>query len=503
MTTGGSRYPQKNLKHQSTPDNIAAFQIRVLSPISFMSSTSLSKASPEIAKKMTPVELRASIGLSSVYALRMLGLFIILPVFSLYAEDLPGGSNFTLVGIALGAYGLTQALLQIPFGWLSDRIGRKPVIYFGLALFALGSFVAAGAGDIYWVIVGRILQGAGAISASVMALAADLTREEHRTKAMAMIGMTIGVVFALSLILAPILNQWIGVPGIFLLTGLLAILAIWVIYKVVPDPIVSRFHSDTEVASNRFKTVLSNSQLLRLNYGIFALHAVLMALWLHVPLSLREAGLAADHHWQVYFPVLALSIMMIIPVIIYAEKKSRMKPIFIVSVALLLIGQILTGLFNYSLLGIAFALLVFFAAFNLLEASLPSLISKIAPVGAKGTAIGVYSSTQFLGAFAGASLGGYLFQHHGTLALTALCSGLLFVWLLLAITMQTPAAVRSRMYAVGRMDSNQASQLSQALAALPGVSEALVLANEQVAYLKVDMKGFDEDKVIQLLQRSM
>ncbi|MCC7135224.1 MAG: MFS transporter [Nitrosomonas sp.] len=482
---------------------MAGFQIHILSLISLMSSTSPSKTSPEITEKMTPVELRASIGLAGVYALRMLGLFIILPVFSFYAEDMPGGTSFTLIGIALGAYGLTQAVLQIPFGWLSDRIGRKPVIYFGLILFALGSFVAASAADIYWVIFGRILQGAGAISAAVMALAADLTREEHRTKAMAMIGMTIGVVFALSLILAPILNHWIGVPGIFLLTGLLAILAIWVVYQVVPDPIVSRFHSDTEVASNRFRTVLNNSQLLRLNYGIFALHAVLMALWLVVPLSLRNAGLAADHHWQVYFPVLVLSIMLILPAIIYAEKKSKMKPVFVSAVALLLSGQILMGLFSQSLLGLAFALLVFFTAFNLLEASLPSLISKIAPVGAKGTAIGIYSSTQFLGAFVGASLGGYLFQHYGAFALTALCSGLLVIWLLLAITMQAPAAVRSKMYAVGEMDSSQASQLSEALVKLPGVSEALVLANEQVAYLKVDMKGFEEDKVIQLLERSI
>ncbi|HNB01730.1 MAG TPA: MFS transporter, partial [Nitrosomonas sp.] len=164
------------------------------------------------SEKMSPLEKRASVGLASVYGLRMFGLFIILPVFALFAEHLPGGDNFTLVGIALGAYGLTQAILQIPFGWLSDRIGRKPVIYLGLVLFAIGSFIAATAVDIYWVIAGRIIQGAGAISAAVMALAADLTREEHRTKAMAMIGMTIGATFAISLMIAPLLNQWIGVP---------------------------------------------------------------------------------------------------------------------------------------------------------------------------------------------------------------------------------------------------------------------------------------------------
>jgi MFS family permease len=451
-------------------------------------------------EKMSPVEMRASIGLAGVYGLRMFGLFIILPVFALFAEDLPGGDNFTLVGIALGAYGLTQAIFQIPFGWISDRLGRKPVIYMGLVLFAIGSFMAATAIDIYWVIAGRVIQGTGAISAAVMALAADLTREEHRTKAMAMIGMTIGAMFLLSMMLAPLLNQWIGVPGIFIMTGLLAIVAIVVVNRIIPDPIISRFHSDAEVSTGRFSSVLSNPELLRLNYGIFALHAVLMALWLIVPLSLRDAGLAAAQHWQMYLPVMVLSVILMVPAIIYGEKKAKLKPVFVAAVALLLVGQILLAVTQQSLWGMAGALLIFFTAFNLLEASLPSLISKIAPVGAKGTAIGVYSSTQFLGAFVGASAGGYFFQHYGIYAIAAFCALLLLVWLYLAATMKAPAAVRSKMYHVEEMDANRASGLSRELASLPGVYEALVLANEQVAYLKVDLKGFDEEKVVQLLK---
>ncbi|WP_297745185.1 MFS transporter [Nitrosomonas sp.] len=451
-------------------------------------------------EKMSPVEMRASIGLAGVYGLRMFGLFIILPVFALFAEDLPGGDNFTLVGIALGAYGLTQAIFQIPFGWISDRLGRKPVIYMGLVLFAIGSFMAATAIDIYWVIAGRVIQGTGAISAAVMALAADLTREEHRTKAMAMIGMTIGAMFLLSMMLAPLLNQWIGVPGIFIMTGLLAIAAIVVVNRIIPDPIISRFHSDAEVSTGRFSSVLSNPELLRLNYGIFALHAVLMALWLIVPLSLRDAGLAAAQHWQMYLPVMVLSVILMVPAIIYGEKKAKLKPVFVAAVALLLVGQILLAVTQQSLWGMAGALLIFFTAFNLLEASLPSLISKIAPVGAKGTAIGVYSSTQFLGAFVGASVGGYFFQHYGIYAIAAFCALLLLVWLYLAATMKAPAAVRSKMYHVEEMDANRASGLSRELASLPGVYEALVLANEQVAYLKVDLKGFDEEKVVQLLK---
>lgn len=451
------------------------------------------------SEKMSPVERRATIGLAGVYGLRMFGLFIILPVFAFYAEKLPGGDNYTLIGIALGAYGLTQALLQIPFGWLSDRIGRKPVIYLGLILFAAGSLIAATATDIYWVIAGRIIQGAGAISGAIMALAADLTREEHRTKAMATIGMTIGTVFALSLIAAPILDQWIGVPGIFAMTGILALLAMLVIRKIIPDPQISRFHSDTETSAERFASVLSDPQLLRLDYGIFALHATLMALWLVVPPTLRQAGMATSDHWQIYLPVLILSVLLIVPAIIYGEKKAKLKTVFISAIAILLLGQILLAMTADSIWGTAAALLVFFAAFNLLEASLPSLISKIAPIGAKGTAIGIYSSTQFLGAFSGAAAGGYLLETSGTTALYTFCGVLLTIWLVLASTMKAPAAVRSKMYPVQKMDSDKTKQLSQQLAEIPGVYEALVLMDEQVAYLKVDMKGFDEDKVIKLL----
>nr|WP_256598198.1 MFS transporter [Nitrosospira sp. Nsp11] len=449
--------------------------------------------------KMSPIELRATAGLAGIYGLRMLGMFIILPVFAFYAEHLPGGVSYTLVGIALGAYGLTQAILQIPFGWLSDRIGRKPVIYIGLILFAIGSFVAASATDIYVVILGRVIQGAGAISAAVMALAADLTREEHRTKAMAAIGMTIGATFALSLIIAPALNNVIGVPGIFAMTGVLALLAMVVVFKIIPDPVVSRFHSDTEASAGRFRNVLRNPQLLRLDFGVFALHATLMALWLVVPLSLRTTGLAADNHWQVYLPVLLLSMVLIVPAIIYGEKKAKLKQIFVISIAVLLASQVMLAYAFDSLWGTTLALLVFFTAFNLLEATLPSLISKIAPVGAKGTAIGVYSSVQFLGAFVGATVGGYLYQHYGASALYAFCGALLTLWLIFAITMKAPAAVRTRMYHVQEMDTGRASGLSRQLAALPGVHEALVLASEGVAYLKVDMRGFDEEGVVQLL----
>ena len=283
------------------------------------------------------------------------------------------------------------------------------------------------------------------------------------------------------------------------MTGVLALLAMIVVNKIVPDPQISRFHSDTEASVASLARVLRDTQLLRLNYGIFALHATLMALWLVVPLTLRQAGMAANDHWQIYFPVLSLSIVLIIPAIIYSEKKAKLKFVFIAAIAILAAGQILLAITSDSVWGTAGALLVFFTAFNLLEASLPSLISKIAPVGAKGTAIGIYSSTQFLGAFAGAAAGGYLFSVYGSYALYAFCGSLVLIWLILAVTMKAPAAVRSKMYHVQEMDLNRSRELSRQLAAIPGVYEALVLVNEGVAYLKVDMKGFDEEKVIKLL----
>lgn len=392
--------------------------------------------------RMSAAELRASLGLAGIFGLRLLGLFIILPVFALYAEVLPGGDNHVLVGIALGAYGLAQALLQIPFGWLSDRWGRKRTIYLGLAVFALGSFIAAFGHDIYAVILGRIVQGAGAVSAAVMALTADLTRDEQRTKAMAIIGVTIGVTFGLSMVAGPVLGRLIGVPGIFALTGVLAIAAFAVVRWVVPDPTAAQRHA----AGGRvgFGVVLAHPGLLRLNYGIFVLHAVLMALFVVVPFSLRNAGLAPDDHWQVYLPVMAGSILLMVPPMLLSERRGQQKPAFLASIAVLLAAQALLALLGPSVTSLAVSLLVFFAGFNLLEASLPSLISKTAPPQAKGTAAGVYSSLQYLGAFAGAVVGGFVSQHFGGPAVFALCGLLTLSWLLVAWPMQAPVAVSLR-----------------------------------------------------------
>lgn len=396
---------------------------------------------------MNAQERRATLGLSSLFALRMFGMFIILPVFALHAESLPGGRNHTLVGIALGAYGLTQALLQVPFGYASDRWGRKPAIVVGLLVFAFGSFVAAWAPDIGWTIVGRTLQGAGAISAAVMALTADLTRDEVRTKAMAAIGVTIGATFAVSLVAGPLLQQAIGVPGIFALTGVLALAGIVLITRLAPQSAAPRRNAaDAGVAG--LARILANRQLARLNYGIFALHAVLMALFVQIPFELRDAGLAPSRHWQVYLPVIVTSVLLLLPALRFADQPVRGKWIFNVGVLLLAIGQLVLAIAGASLAMLVTGLVLFFAAFSLLEAMLPSLVSKFAPPGLRGTSVGVYSSVQFFGAFVGGTVGGALAQYAGTAAVFGFGLVLTLLWLVASATMAAPPSYHST-YSMG------------------------------------------------------
>jgi MFS family permease len=449
---------------------------------------------------MTAHERRAATSLAAIFGLRMLGMFLILPVFALYAKTLPGGDSHTLVGLALGMYGLTQALLMIPFGMASDRYGRKPVIIIGLVIFALGSFLAASADDIYMTILGRALQGAGAISAAVTALLADLTREEKRTQAMAMIGSTIGLAFAFSLAAGPAFYRWIGVPGIFAMTGVLALLAILVVKFVTPDPGKTAFHSDAEANPARLKDVFRNAELLRLDWGIFALHAAQMAMFVVVPFALSQSGgLDAGHHWQVYLPVLLISLVLMVPAIIHGEKGGRMKPVFIAAVALMLGAQLLLALTMAHFWGVVVALLVYFIAFNTLEASLPSLVSKIAPPEAKGTAMGVYNTAQAFGLFFGGFVGGWLAQHQGFSAVFIFCAALMAVWLWLAWGMAPPPRVKTQMFHIEAMDHARAERLVSRLKVFAGIEAVTILPEEGTVMLKVSQTGWDEEGVRHLL----
>ena len=450
---------------------------------------------------MTTTERRAAVSLAGIFGLRMLGMFLILPVFALYAKTLPGGEDHTLVGLTLGIYGLTQAILMIPFGMASDRFGRKPVIIVGLLIFALGSFLAASADTLMGVLLGRALQGAGAISAAVTALLADLTREEKRTQAMAMIGSTIGLSFAFSMAAGPAIYRWIGVPGMFALTGILSLVAILVLKYFTPNPGHSAFHSDAQTNPARLKDVIRQGELLRLDWGIFALHAAQMAMFVVVPFALvRSGNLDVQHHWQVYLPVLVGALVVMVPAIIYGEKRGELKRVFVAAIALMVAAQVGLALSMDHFWGLVAALFAYFVAFNVLEASLPSLVSKISPPEAKGTAMGVYNTAQALGLFFGGVVGGWLAQHQGFGAVFVFSTVLMVAWLVLALGMTPPPRVKTQMFHVGRLSHAEAQALSTNLVVFSGVEAVTVLAEEGSVLLKVSQTGWDEEGVRHLLQ---
>ena len=447
----------------------------------------------EIDTPMTRQELRASLSLAAIYMLRMFGMFLVLPVFAVLARDLPDATPL-MVGFALSAYGLTQAIFQIPFGLWSDRYGRKPVITLGLLLFVIGSAVAALSDSIYGIIAGRSLQGAGAVAAVVMALAADLTREEHRTKAMALIGISIGISFAVSMVAGPVLSHWMGLKGLFWLITVLALLSIVVLHAVVPNPAVTRFHRDAQVRAGSFARVFSNPELLRLDFGIFCLHLILTASFVVVPLILKDRlQLATEDHWHIYLPVFVLAIASMVPFVILAEKKRKMKPVFLAFIGLVALADLGFLLLGGSFWGVFTLLYVFFTGFNLLEATLPSMVSKIAPPDLKGTAMGVYSTAQFLGAFVGGVGAGWIDGNHGITPVFVFCGVVALLWFLVAAFMKPPRHVSSLLVNVEGIDAGQAVTLGQKLLLISGVAEAVVVAEEGVAYLKIDKDQLDRE----------
>ncbi len=388
------------------------------------------------AGRMTALELRASFSLASIFALRMLGLFLILPVFAIEASKLPGGDDPALIGLTMGIYGLTQAMLQFLYGLASDRFGRKRVIAFGLLLFAAGSFLAALAPTLGWLAVGRALQGAGAVSAAVTALLADQTRDEVRTKSMALVGGSIGLMFALSLVAAPLLVAYTGLPGLFVLTGALAVLGIAVvIWWVPPEP-----QQHKNQPRGGLLEVLALPALLRLNFGVFILHAVQLAMWIAVPAMLVQAGLARDHHWYVYLPAVLGSFVVMGGTLFQLEKRGYLRAMFLTSIGLTAAVQLglLLSVGDASIGAMVALLFVFFYGFNVLEASQPSMVSRMAPAHIRGAAMGVYNTLQSLGLFAGGVMGGWLMKHGGAPVLFSVCAALMFLWLLVAWPMRQP-----------------------------------------------------------------
>lgn len=378
---------------------------------------------------MNRQEIRATAGLSVIYALRMLGMFMILPVFALYARDLPVPATALQIGLAIGLYGLVQAGLQIPFGWLSDRIGRKPVMVGGLALFALGSALAGATHDIRWIMAGRALQGAGAISGAASAWLADVTRPQVRSTAMAILGAGMGISFILALVLGPVVAGLVGVSGIFELTAVLATLAIPLVIWGIP---AAPRQAPTGAPAS-IRAALADPQLLRLDAGIFLLHATMTSVFIASPLALEKTlGIPGNQHWKVWLPLLLVSIIPVFPLFRIVERRGLAKPMFIGAVTLLALAMLLAAGVWHSSVGLVAALFLFFLGFNYLEGALPSMISRRVPPERKGAALGVYSSAQFLGGFAGGSLGGITLGHFGVAGVYAAASALAAIWLIMA-----------------------------------------------------------------------
>lgn len=447
-------------------------------------------------EKLTPSERRAIVSLSSIMGLRMVGLFMVLPVFALYAQHL-NGATATLVGLALGIYGLTQALFQIPFGSLSDRFGRKPIILTGLILFAVGSLIAAIAHSIIFMIIGRALQGTGAVGSTILATMADLTRENQRTKAMAIAGMTIGFSFALAMLIGPLLTLWLPINSLFLLAVLFSFVAILILFTNIPEPPSPTWHRDTEPELKSFIKLLKNSELAKLNCGIFILHAIFTASFIAIPISLHTyAGLQTNQQWLLYLPTLLIAFVVTLFCIGMAERKRQLKPYFLGGIITLPIAELLLWLAPQTKYLAAMGLCLFFAGFSLLEAFLPSLVSRTAPAARKGTALGIYSCSQFSGIFVGGLLGGWLYGHLGLTGVYLLCILLSCFWLVLALLMQPPRNLTT--YLLKFLSTDARESITTRLQKIPGIIEVTLIAEESIAYLKMEKETVTHPDFIRL-----
>ena len=449
---------------------------------------------------MNSLERKSLFGLAALYAFRMLGLFMLLPVLSLYADQYSGNTTI-LIGVALGIYGLTQGLFQIPLGFLSDRIGRKPVIFAGMLVFFCGSVLAAMSDSMWELIAGRALQGVGAVASTIMALLSDLTTEQNRTKAMAVIGGSIGVAFAISMIAGPILANLWGLSGLFWLTAGLAICGMLILLFVIPSPMVVKLNAESQAIPQMFGKLLRDRELLRLNFGIAVLHFSQMATWISVPLILEQTfAFGREQHWIIYLSVMGLSFICMLPFIIMAEARRKMKPVFVGAVVLLAVGELLLGSGANDHTLFLLGLFVFFMAFNLLEATLPSLVSKLAPAGGKGTAMGIYSTSQFLGAFFGGIFGGLVAYYFGYFGVFWMVSALIVVWIFVAITMKKPLHLKSLVVELAPSDAIAADDY---IDFVPGVCDVVIIPEQKLAYFKIDIDRFCPKSMERVLGRKV
>ncbi|WP_225639504.1 MFS transporter [Candidatus Profftia sp. (ex Adelges kitamiensis)] len=442
---------------------------------------------------ITPKEWKAILGLSTIFSLRMLGMFMVLPVLNTYGILLTDASE-TLIGIAIGIYGLTQALFQIPCGLLSDLIGRKTVIVIGLLLFALGSAIAGIANSIWGVILGRSLQGSGAISAAIMALLSDLTQEQNRTLAMAYIGISFGITFTIAMITGPIITQAIGLSGLFWIIALMALSGIMVTLFFIPNPNHQVLNRDSNVIQSNFGVVLTNSYLMKLNFSIMCLHTLLISSFIAIPPLMEKAGLSRHNQWQVYIVTMLIALVCVVPLIFYAEKYRYIKQIFRICILLMLFAEVIFWYVDTNLYGIFLGIQLFFISFNIIEALLPSILSKVSPTGYKGTAMGIYSTSQFIGVAIGGSIGGLLYEHNGANMVFTSCAVLTAIWLLISLTMKQPIYL-SNLRIVIPKEIRATYQLEKLIKNLHGVVDVVLIPEEQTIYMKIDSKLISRSQI--------
>jgi len=449
---------------------------------------------------LNSIEKKAAFSLAAVFGLRMLGLFMILPVFAIYGEQLIGYSPIW-IGLAIGAYGLTQAMLQIPMGILSDKYGRKPIILIGLLIFLLGSIVAAMSDTIYGVVLGRALQGTGAIASAILALAADLSREEQRPKVMATIGMFIGLSFTIAMIIGPIVAEAFGLSGLFWFIALLTIFAMLLIQFLVPHSVNKAPRGDSVALPAQLKKLIRHPQLSRLNFGVFALHMAMTACFITLPKQFVESGLLLEDHWQLYLPTLIGSFFLMVPFMIFAIKKQKEKQMLSASVLLLTLALFLLWYLPTSFTGLVITVIMFFTAFNYLEATMPSILSRLAPAGVKGSVMGIYSSSQFLGAFSGGVLGGAIASNFGEQSIFLVMAVISCIWLIVSLGMSPLKKSKNLSFTINVENEKQAGEVAEQLINMPGVIEATVVFTEAIAYLKVDEKIVNIAKIKSLLNQ--
>ncbi|PPI87710.1 MFS transporter [Candidatus Pantoea edessiphila] len=447
--------------------------------------------------KLNITEIRASVGLGMVFSLRMLGMFMVLPVLTTYGMSLHH-ANKTLIGIAIGIYGFTQALFQIPFGLISDRIGRKQLIFFGLSLLILGSLISANSYSIWGIIFGRALQGSGAISAVVMALLSDLTREQNLSKVTAYIGINFGITFAIALIISPIVTREFGLHALFWIITLFTIICIIIVMFFVPQETNHKFNREIGIMSNSLLKILTNDKLIKLNISIFLLHTLLMCILIVLPNQLQYLGFPVSRHWEIYLITMIISFSLVMPIIIYAERNKCIRHIFLFGITIILLSEIALRNSINSFWILIIGLQFFLFAFSLMEAIIPSLVSKESPLGYKGTAMGFYSTSQFFGVAFGSSIGSWILTRFNIEGVFLFCILIAIFWLLISLNIQEPQYITSMNITL----SNKIlaiSNLEEKIKKQPGISEVLIITAEKSLYIKIDNKITNRNKIEKFL----